>query len=349
MTTQTAAPSSTPQKESTAPPSTVDQVARRVRTMIQSEVDNQDLPGAIALVSIGDSERVVVAGLANTRTRKPMSRNDRFPIASVTKPMVATAVMRLVAGGKLSLDDSVEDWLPGLVEGGDRITVEHLLSQQSGLYEYNELRQPPKTCEEGVRAAAKQYRAFEPGQNSYYSNTNYLALGLILEKVTAEPLAKVLDEQVFTPARMGDTTLDSPSQTRTGIVRAYDDGKDVTPVGGNGCGDGGAISTVRDVSRFFHALLAGDLVPPDLVSEMVKPRGGLLNNPGQYGLGIWQWEVPCGPGIGHSGRAPGIAIEAYARDADLQDAGARFAVVMVNRDDPLGQLIRPLVEAALCD
>jgi D-alanyl-D-alanine carboxypeptidase len=279
-----------------------------------------------------------------------MSRDDRFPIASVTKPMVATAVMRLVAGGKLSLADSVEDWLPGLVRDGDLITVEQLLRLQSGLYEYNDLPRLPSSWEEVVRVAAKRHRAFESGEKATYSNTNYAVLGLILEKVTGDSLATVLDEQVFTPALMTATTLDSQSERRTGIVRGYDDdGEDLTAWSEYGGAAGGVVSTVRDVSRFFHALLAGDLVPPDLVSEMVKPRVSLIEGPGEYGLGIMYWEVSCGPGIGHSGRAPGFAIEAYARDADLRDPDARFAVVMVNRDDPGGALSRPLLEAALCD
>jgi D-alanyl-D-alanine carboxypeptidase len=151
-TSSTSSPSPAP--ESSAPAASLDEVAQRLGGILQSEIQGADPGGAIVLVRIGEDERVVAAGLANVRPRTPLSPTSRFPIASVTKPMVATAVLRLINQGKLQLDDSLQQWLPGLVSDGDRITIAHLLSHQSRLPELLSDPKPPATLEATIRATA---------------------------------------------------------------------------------------------------------------------------------------------------------------------------------------------------
>ncbi len=207
--------------------------------------------GAIVLVRIGDDERVVAGGLSRVEPATVMTDKDTFAVASITKPMVATAVLRLAEKGRLSLDDTVADWLPGLLAGDDKITIEHLLSHQSGLPELVD-GDNFETFEQVVRVVGGRPRLSEPGENSYYSNVNYILVGLILEKVTGQPLARVLDEQVFAPARMTSTRLDSPpSDKGAGIVHGYEDGEDVTGIAGDFGAAGAVVSTARDLSRFF--------------------------------------------------------------------------------------------------
>ncbi len=89
--------------------------------------------GVITLVRVGNETRIVTVGLAHTAAKEPIRSDNTFPIASVTKPMVATAVLQQVEAGKLTLDDTVEQWLPRTVTKGDRMTI-------------RQLSQPPQWC-----------------------------------------------------------------------------------------------------------------------------------------------------------------------------------------------------------
>jgi len=341
--TSAPASSSPSPAESSAPPASLDEVADALQAEIDSQAERDALVGAIVLVRIGDEERVVAGGLSRVEPRTPMGHNDTFTVASITKPMVAAAVLRVAEQGRLSIDDSVEDWLPGVLPGGDRITIAQLLSHQSGLPETAD-DDHFETFEQEVRVVGKRPRLFEPGEKSFYSNVNYVLAGLVLEEVTGEQLAKVLDRQVFAPARMTSTRLDSPpSDQAAGTVHGYEDGEDVTGIAGDFGAAGAVVSTARDLSRFFGLLLRGDLLSPDVVADMVTPRGWLTNRGVDYGLGISLLDQPCGPMLGHSGGVPGFSIDAYA----LED-GSRFAVVMVNTSQPAGAQSAPLLEAALC-
>jgi D-alanyl-D-alanine carboxypeptidase len=332
------------ESESATAPASLDEVVAGLQATVDTQVARHALPGAIVLVRIDDDERVVAGGLSRLQPATKMRRTDTFGIASVTKPMVAAAVLRLVEAGQLSLDDSVEDWVPGLLVDGEKITIAHLLSHQSGLPESSDDGKEYDTFEQLVRAVGKQPRLFEPGEKSYYSNVNYYLVGLILEKVTGQPLADVLDEQVFGPARMTSTRLNSPpSDNGPGMVRGYEADQDVTGILGDFYAAGAVVSTARDVSRFFRQLLGGELLPPEVVADMVTPRDWLTNGGVDYGLGIVLGDARCGPMIGHTGEVPGFIIEAYTLEAE-----PRSAVVMVNASDPAGAQAGPLLEAALC-
>src|SRR3954470_15143963 len=95
-------------------------------------------PGAVVLVRRGAHTRRLARGHADRATRRPMRAGDRFRIGSVTKTFTATAILQLAGERKLSLDDTVERWLPGLVPGGEQITVRELLNHTSGLFNYTE-------------------------------------------------------------------------------------------------------------------------------------------------------------------------------------------------------------------
>ena len=302
--------------------------------------------GVISLVRVGDETRVVTVGLADAAAKEPLQRENTFPIASVTKPMVATAVLQQVEAGKLTLDDTVEQWLPRTVTKGDRMTIRQLLSHRSGVHE-------PQSLEEWSQLAALTDRDivkilgakpldFEPGTSAHYSNVGYVLLGMILEKVTGASIGTVLDSRIFDPAEMDDSAL-APTQWD---VRGYVDGKDVTADTGLNViqAAGSVVSTAEDVDRFFHSLWAGKLLSPDLVEQMSRPLGDIPPYGGEYGLGIWTATFSCGTALGHSGDLPGYAVKAWT-----SQGSKRSVVVVVNEGGPVGHAIADTVaETALC-
>lgn len=304
------------------------------------------VPAVLVLVVDGNDERVVTVGRAVRRPPVAVTPLQRFRVASLTKTMVATVVLRLVEDGRLTLDATVEELLPGLLAYGDEITVEQLLSHYAGLPEVAEPiigRRPVPD-----RAVARQVSAAgldsEPGTLPYYRNSGYLVLGLIVEEITGRPLADVLDQLVFTPARMPSAAL-SPGLGGPGTVHGYAGGRDVTGLLViKAAAAGGVVANARDVDRFAEALFAGDLVSPATLEQMMTPHGMRLGPWSDYGLGLAMLDTSCGTAYGHSGRFAGYASEMW-----VIPELARRVVAMVNSEDIAAEgTVTEVRDAALC-
>ena len=327
-------------------PPTIDQVESAVRERIT--LLRGVFPGVIALVRVGDQTRTVAVGLADTKAGTAMSAVDTFPVASISKTMVATAVMQQVEAGTLTLDDTVEQWLPGLVVQGDRMTVRQLLSHRSGIHDLHEdllsdsERQPPDTLtdHEIVRLAGAQSPDFPPASDGSYSDTGYVVLGMILEKAAGAPLREVLATRLWEPAGMDDTVM-APKRWD---VHGYNDEKDVTADSWLNVGQaaGGVVGTAADVDRFFQHLWAGDLLDPGTVAVMTRPTETSPFGYGRYGLGVWIVEATCGKALGHSGSLPGYVIQAWTLKGE-----DRSVVVMVNDGDEY-DTAQDIADTALC-
>jgi D-alanyl-D-alanine carboxypeptidase len=311
------------------------------------------VPGVIALQRQGQKQWHATAGVANLRTQEPIRARDRFRIGSITKAYVSTVVLQLAAERRLSLDDSVEHWLPGVVPNGDAITVGQLMNHTSGLYSYTDLpfslqviREPLRTWRprQIVRGAVAHPPLFAPGTRHSYSNTNYILLGMVIAAVddVAAPLqmaspAFEIHRRIVAPLRLWKTSfpltdpdihgphvhgyaIDPPPEL--GLPRVLD----TTRINPSWAWTAGAIvSTVDDVADFHRALFTGRLLDPDQQRELQTTVPG---EPGQdWGLGVYRLQTPCGPAWGHDGGVPG-----YASISLTSPDGARQAVMMLNRD-----------------
>jgi D-alanyl-D-alanine carboxypeptidase len=297
-------------------------------------------PGAIVYVRTPNGARYATAGLAQIEPRVLMNLVDHYRIGSVTKTFVATAVLQLVAQGKLRLDDSVDRWLPGVVPSGAAITLRMLLNHTSGLYN---LADDPELLaqvtanlgrewapEELLPFALSHPPLFAPGSASAYSNTGYVLLGLVVEKVTSKPLPQVLREQLFEPLHLQGTSFPSviamPSPAAHGYWAPSGKLVDLTPIFNPSAAyaAGQMVSTVSDLSRFFGALLGGRVLPASLLRQM-KPAAVVPKSGWVAGLGLLATRTPCGTAFGHGGDILGWHNEALATAN-----GRRVAVVMVN-------------------
>ncbi len=316
-------------------------------------------PGAFVVVREGGLVRSEARGVADLDARDPLRSSARFRIGSVTKTFVAALVLQLAEEGDLALDDPVERWLPGLIPNGRKITVRHLLSHRSGLFDYVEepgvLTSPERrwTATELVALATAHPPERRPGGAFAYSSTNYVVLGLIAEKAGRAPLGSLLRSHLFTPLRLRRTSFE-PGLVRGAHVHGH------RPPSHQGVVTGaprdtsdeaawwswaaaGMVSTADDVQRFFKALLGGRVVGPALLREMktLVPAGRQ-----RYGLGLATFPTPCGRAWGHTGNAQGMITVAW----NTVDA-SRQLVLVVNTYPLSGELeaaVRALQDAAFC-
>jgi D-alanyl-D-alanine carboxypeptidase len=301
-----------------------------VRVGLQAALDGAvavGSPGAHAGVLDEDGQWYGHSGVGDLRDRSAPKPRGQFRAGSITKTVVATAVLQLVGEGKVRLEDRVQDRLPGLLPYTEPITVRQLLQHTSGipfterwnsLPEVDTTRWQHQSPDETIRkGTAGKPLPFPPGHGVEYSNTNYAVLGKLVEKVTGRSLHSELQRRVLDRAGMRDSYLpyrhprvDRPAAR--GYERLY--GPEAAPTDvtdyemSRFWGSGNLVSTVDDLNRFFRALLAGRLVPAAQAAEMREtvPSGipGL-----EFGLGLMRIPLPPGcaaPEIwGFNGSVPG--------------------------------------------
>ncbi|AJG91213.1 beta-lactamase family protein (plasmid) [Bacillus tropicus] len=286
-------------------------------------------PGILAQTSEGGKTWSYAAGRADLRAKKPMKTDFRFRIASVTKTFTATVVLQLAGENRLNLDDSIEKWLPGVIQGngydGNQITIRQILNHTSGIVEYAKSEEvdfftntkKSFTAEELVKIGLSIPPEFAPGKGWSYSNTGYVLLGILIEKVTGNSYAEEIENRIIEPLELSNTFLPGNSSVIPGTkhARGYlqPDGaselKDVTyynPSIASSAGD--MISTADDLNKFFSSLLDGKLLKEQQLKQMLTTVPTGITETGRYGLGIYETKLPNGVSIwGHSGGIPGFS------------------------------------------
>lgn len=294
-------------------------------------------PGMTAGVALADGTIVGLAtGFADTSTKTPLKPTDRMLAGSVGKTYVAAVAMQLVHEGKLMLADKVEAWLGqepwfARLPNAHGITVRHLMNHTSGLvrYEFQEkftselARQPDKVWrpEELVSYVLGLQPPFVPGQGWEYSDTNYIVLGMIMEKATGAPYLDLLRGRILRPLGLEDTFA-VESRVVPGLVQGYAGpgnpfgGTDEMIAGGRFAFNpqfewtgGGVVSTAADLARWAKALYEGRAFDPSLLPAMLDGVPAKLGPGSAYGLGVIIRPTPLGKSYGHSGFFPGYLTE----------------------------------------
>ncbi|MEU6654455.1 serine hydrolase domain-containing protein [Streptomyces sp. NPDC046900] len=284
------------------------------------------VPGVIAEVHDAHGTWTGTSGRGDVHHRQLPSIDGRFRAGSNTKTFVATTVLQLVAEKKVRLDTPIERYLPGLVPNGQHITVRQLLSHRSGLFDYtdslwhgnlSELYQtrfrhwtPPQLLAEAFRHAPY----FAPGTAGHYSNTNYIVLGMLIQKVTGKSTEQEITDRLIKPLGLHHTSFPGssvriPGPHAHGYLRMNGPGSPYTDITEESMSwastAGSLISTTHDLNRFFSALIGGKLLPPALLHQMQDAQP-LQNGATDYGLGLSRLTDPSyGTAYGHIGSAPG--------------------------------------------
>ncbi|MGA6155182.1 serine hydrolase domain-containing protein [Stenotrophomonas sp. NPDC087984] len=306
-------------------------------------------PGAVAYARRGDDEWRTAAGVADRATGERARPEQRFRIASNTKAFVSTVLLQLEGEGRLSLDDSVEKWLPGVVQGngndGKAITIRQLLNHTSGIYDptteasffapYLEDgdRDHVITPREVITRSVRHRPEFAPGKGWSYSNTNYLLAGLVIEAVTHRSAPDEVHRRILAPLGLKDTSFPVTDPAVHGShLHGYDlKGRDMTRFSPSYDWTAGAmISTVDELARFERALFGGELLRPAQRRELKTPVE--FPDAPAYGLGVQRMEVPCG---GTGARRKAAPLTVWETDG----AGPGYTSVSLTTDDGERQLV----------
>ena len=307
-------------------------------------------PAVLAAVTDSKGESAGVAvGKGNLETGQAPPMDGEVRIGSNTKTFVAVVVMQMVQEGKVGLDEPIETYLPGLIKGegidGSRITVRQLLQHTSGLPEYTDTTPgsgdifqvkdhyiPPRDL---LDTALGKPAQFEPGAQWKYTNTNYLVLGMLVERVSQRPVGEQIDERIVKKLGLSHTYFPAPGDrsikgTHPQGYHLSAEGKleDITemdPVWGWAAG--AMVSTPSELNTFFQAVFDGRLLTQSSIDEM---KNGAVDassylGPGTvYGLGLIGRSLSCGgTAWGHGG-----TIHGYQTDNAVGPDGTAVTVAV---------------------
>jgi D-alanyl-D-alanine carboxypeptidase len=302
-----------------------DDLAQRLDTAVNQAMTAAGVPGAIIGIWGPDGTYVRAFGVADTTTRAPMKTDFYSRIGSVTKTFTVTGILQLADQGKLGLDDPIARYVDGVPQG-DKITLRELARMQSGLFNYSVSPafqqalfadpRKPFTPQELLNYAFAQPNQFPPGEGFQYCNTNTVLLGLVVEKVSGQPLHSYIHDHIVTPLGMSDTSFPTtnafPDPHAQGYTVQTADGKEAAATDWNpswGWAAAAMISTLDDMRIWAPALATGKLLTPQMQAQRLQTVGqpGMPPQDG-YGLGIFN----LGGWIGHNGSLPGYqAVAVY--------------------------------------
>lgn len=309
---------------------------------------HQDFQGS-ALVAQGDVVLLSKGyGLADAERNVSNTPETRFRLGSITKQFTAMAILILQSRGLLDVSDAACDHIPDCPDTWTPITIGQLLSHTSGLRNFTDLdgfqamKVLPSTPTQTLAQIRDLPLDFAPGERFGYSNSGYVALGLIIERVTGTSYAAFVESEILEPLGMRDSGYDDG---KAGLATGYRSGTTIAdPIDMSvPHAAGGLYSTVLDMHRWDKALYAEKLVPPDLLATMFEPKVQGAGPGVSYGYGVGIGTYDGKPWVFHGGGIEGF-VTWYGRHPD-----DRLAIILLaNREsvasyDRLDQGITDLV------
>ena len=295
-------------------------------------------PGATLGVVLANGESFSLAvGFSDRRAKTPMKPTDRMLAGSVGKTFAAATALQLIKEGKIGLDDKIEKYLGreewfSRLPNAKEITVRQLMNHTSGLvrYEFKEqftkdlTANPEKVWKpaELVAYLFDEKPPFEAGKGWDYSDTNYIVLGMIIEKVTGRNFYDEANRRLIQPLKLTDT-IPQDGPVLKGVVQGYAGpnnpfgGTDEMIVNGKFAINpqfewtgGGYASTAHDLARWAKMMYEGKAFAPELLPQVVEGvPAPMLGRESKYGLGVIIRKTPAGTSYGHSGFFPGYMTD----------------------------------------
>ena len=259
------------------------------------------------------------SGLASSRENEKVNVNSIYRIGSISKIFTAVLVMQAVEQGKVSLDSKLNDFYSD-IPNSDVITVRHLLSHRSGIFNFTDdpayagYMTQTKSRLELINIIKSYESQFTPGSQHGYSNSNYVLLTMILEQVYKQDFSEIVENQIIKPLKLKNTYLGQSTRNKNEVSSfAYAGNWISAPVTDMSIplGAGSMISNARDVTAFLTALFQHKLVSEKSLQEMKTLHQG-------YGLGLMSFPFYDKNGYGHNGGIDGFTSNtAFIEEDDL--------------------------------
>ena len=308
-------------------------------------------PGVIAVVQRDEQREVHAFGVADVSTGEPMEVDDSMRIASAAKAFSGAVALSLVREGTLSLEnDTIGEYLPDLPDAWAEVTLEQLLNHTSGLPDFSQdssfqeavlksLTQAPPP-EELLTYVYDQPLLLEPGSEYRYSNSDNVAVALMVEAATDSTYEDQLQKLVYRPLELESTSLPSGTEMEEPFIHGYDN--DFSPhreppedyselaAAGWAWASGGIVSTPADLNAFIRGYVGGQLFDSETQTQQRQVvEGGSSEPPGpgknSAGLGVFRYDTRCGTVWGHTGNTLG-----YTQFMAASPDGSRSVTVSIN-------------------
>ncbi len=334
------------------------EIENAVDAFLKPVVDDDLISGCVLIARKGDIVLSKCYGPANREYDIPNTPETKFRLGSNTKQFTAMGVMILADEGKLSVDDPVSVFYPDYPEG-DRITIHHLLTHSSGIVNYNSLQDYgekmmlPMSVDEVIDWFKNEPLQFEPGERFAYSNSGYVLLAGIIEKVSGRPYAEFLHDRIFEPLGMHHTGQDVHTEIIKNRATGFgSDGQQIYQVPYRDMpftsGAGSLYSTVGDLFLWDQTLYADKLVSHETMEKIFTPHIA------KYGYG-WFIEERFGRKlIWHGGAINGflsdisrfvddttLAVTLFNYESTFSHAAARGVGAIAVGEEPEPLLVDP--------
>jgi D-alanyl-D-alanine carboxypeptidase len=328
-------------------------------------------PGLSVLIQRGERTQFRSRGVADVAAGARLRGQMHMRIASMAKAFNGAVALALVSEGKLGLDDTIGQWLPGVLPFAEDVTLRQALHHTGGLPDY--IRDPEfvdvltadpaqyLTPQQLLEFVADEPLEFTPGSRYAYSDTDNIVVGLIAEAASGKSYDELLHEYVYDPLDLQRTSLPNTLAMPDPVLHGYEISADAPPEDVTelinpalAWASGGIVSTPRDVNAFFRAYVGGELFDRETRRAQNNFVFGSSSPPGpgrnRATLALFRYETHCGTVYGHTGSFPGYRLFAAATKN-----GRRSVVFSVNSQIVPGQgsqeasdLIRHAQEDAVC-
>jgi len=269
------------------------EMVARMEQIVQSYVPTKQFMGSVLVAQNGKILLDKGYGFANLEWEIPNTPATKFRLGSITKQFTAASILLLEERGKLKVEDPVKKYMPDAPVAWDKITIFHLLTHTSGIPNFTSF--PDYESKEAQSMTPQQLvdwfkdkpLEFEPGTKWNYSNSGYVLLGYLIEKISGQSYAAFVQQNIFTPLDMKDSGYDSHSALITHRASGYSHGKD-GPVNAGfvnmtiPLSAGALYSTTEDLLRWEEGLFGGKLLKPESLSKMITP----FKQDYAFGLGV---------------------------------------------------------------
>ena len=315
----------------------LEQMRAELQSALDKVVAENELPGATLAIGLPDGALISLAsGFEDRESDTPMSVDGQMMVGSTGKTYVSAVALQLVSEGKIKLDDLVneyfgdsdKDWFSRL-PNSESLTIGSLMNHTSGLPRYvfsrkflTEIKESPmmshspRECISVILDAAPKH---DVGEGWGYSDTNYMILGLIIEKVTGNSFYDEAQRRLLKPLKLRKT-IPTTQAKLPGLMQGYigksnpfglpkktvDNGSYVLNPSFEWCG-GGFMSSAGDLAKWMRALHSGEVLDSEIYSRMIMPVDFRTGKPAKqgYGLGTFVWQTELGEFVGHAGMMPG--------------------------------------------